>query len=66
MSAAFFNIDNRNLPRDLPNTEIFLQLFESGVTDSYDQTFRDFTISARLERLRHLDPPSCSVPKAKR
>ena len=56
MSAAYFNM---NRSRDLPNTEIFLQLFESGITDSFDQTFSDFTISARLERLRHVEPPVC-------
>jgi len=59
MSAAYFNM---NRARDLPNTEIFLQLFESGITDSFDQTFSDFTISARLERLRHVEPPVCPQP----
>jgi len=56
MSSAYFNL---NPKRDLPNTEIFLQLFKSGVTESFDQTFGDFTVSARLERLRHLDRPAC-------
>lgn len=56
MSTAFFNLHEK---RDIPNTEMFQRVFQSGVLESFDQTFRDFTVSVKLNRLRWIDPPSC-------
>jgi hypothetical protein len=56
MSAAYFNANEK---RDVPNFETFMQVHGSGVTESFDQTFGDFTVSARLVRLRKIDPPTC-------
>jgi len=56
MSSAYFNLFER---RDMPNTEVSLQLYKSGVTESFEQTFGDFVVSAKLQRLRRLDTPSC-------
>lgn len=55
MSSAYFNLFER---RDMPNTEVDLQLYKSGVTESFEQTFGDFAVSAKLQRLRRLDAPS--------
>lgn len=57
MSSAYFNLNEK---RDLPNSELFLQLHESGVIESFEQTFQDFRIAATLRHLRRLDPPDCS------
>lgn len=56
LSTAFFNLFER---RDTPTTEVFQQYHASGVTESFDQTFRDFKINVQLNRLRRLDPPKC-------
>ncbi len=58
MSTAFFNL-NEN--RDMPNTEMFQRLSQSGVLESFDQTFTDFTVSVKLQRLRWIDPPQCPI-----
>ena len=60
MSSAYFNLSKR---RDLPTTEVDMQLYQSGVTESFEQTFGDFTVSAKLQRLRKLDAPSCPQGK---
>ncbi len=57
MSSAFFNLNEK---RDTPNTEMFLQLYETGVTQSFEQTFNDFAVSATLKSLRRVDPPNCT------
>ena len=57
MSSAFFNLNEQ---RDTPNTEMFLHLNKSGVTQSFEQTFSDFAVSATLKSLRPLDPPHCT------
>ncbi len=59
MSSAYFNFYEK---RDVPNFEMFLQLSKTGVTESFEQTFRDFTVAATLERLRWLDAPVCPKP----
>ncbi len=59
MSSAYFNFFEK---RDIPNFEMFLRLSKSGVTESFEQTFRDFTVSATLQRLRRLDRPVCPTP----
>ena len=56
MSSAFFNLNEK---RDTPNTELFLQLYQTGVTQSFEQTFGDFTVGAKLSRLRRIDGPVC-------
>lgn len=56
MSTAFFNLHEK---RDIPNTEMFQRVFGSGVLESFDQTFTDFTVSVKLKRLLWIDPPSC-------
>jgi hypothetical protein len=56
MSSAYFNFYEK---RDLPNTEIFLQIYKTGITESFDQRFGDFIVSAKLQRLRRIDPPRC-------
>ena len=56
MSTAFFNLNEK---RDIPNSEMFQRVFGSGVLESFDQTFTDFTVSVKLKRLRWIDPPSC-------
>ncbi len=56
MSSARFNLYEG---REMPDTELFLQLHKSGVTESFEQTFSDFSLSARLIYLRYLDPPQC-------
>jgi hypothetical protein len=57
MSSAFFNLNEQ---RDTPNTEMFLQIYGSGVTQSFEQTFTDFAVSATLKRLRRIDAPTCN------
>ncbi len=57
MSEATFNINEK---RDLPNSEMFLQLHKSGVMESFEQNFQDFETAATLRSLRRLDPPDCS------
>lgn len=57
MSSAFFNLNEQ---RDTPNTEMFLKLYESGVTESFEQTFNDFAVAATLKSLRRIDPPNCT------
>lgn len=56
MSSAFFNLNEQ---RDTPNTEMFLKLYETGVTQSFEQTFNDFAVSATLKSLRRIDRPAC-------
>ena len=56
MSSARFTLYEG---REMPDTELFLQLHKSGVTESFEQTFSDFSLSARLIYLRYLDPPQC-------
>ena len=56
MSSAFFNLGEK---RDTPNTEMVLQLHETGIAQYFEQTFHDFAISATLTKLKHLDPPKC-------
>jgi hypothetical protein len=56
MSSAFFNLNEQ---RDTPNTELFLQLYESGVTQSFEQTFNDFEVAASLKSLRRVATPAC-------
>ena len=56
LSFAYFNLYDT---RDLPTTEVFEQYHVSGITESFDQTFRDFKLTAHLQRLRRLDPPVC-------
>lgn len=56
MNTAMFNLFER---RDTPNTEVFQHYYGSGIADSFEQTFRDFRISARLTRLKRIDPPKC-------
>lgn len=57
MSSAFFNLNEQ---RDTPNTEMFLQIYGSGVTQAFEQTFNDFAVSATLKRLRRIDTPTCN------
>lgn len=57
MSSAFFNLNEQ---RDTPNTEMFLQIYGSGVTQSFEQTFNDFAVSATLKRLRRIEAPACN------
>lgn len=59
MSSAYFNLFEK---RDIPNFEVFSRLSKSGVTESFEQAFRDFTVSATLQRLRRLDRPVCTTP----
>ncbi len=56
MSSAYFNLGEK---RDRPNFEMFLRLSKSGVTESFEQTFGDFTVSATLQRLRRVESPVC-------
>jgi len=56
MSQAAFNLFEK---RDTPSTEVFQQLHHTGVTEYFDQTFRDFMIGGRLQRLSRIDPPVC-------
>lgn len=56
MSTARYNLYEE---RDTPDTELFLQLHSTGVIESFEQTFADFTLSAHMVSLRHLDPPRC-------
>jgi hypothetical protein len=56
MSSAFFNLNER---RDVPNTEMQAELHDSGVTKSFEQSFGDFTVSARLTKLRRIEKPTC-------
>ena len=56
MSSALYNFYEE---RETPDTEVFLQLHKSGVTEFFEQTFSDFSISGRMVYLRYLDPPQC-------
>ncbi len=56
MSTAMFDLFER---RDTPNSEVFQQYHGSGITEFFEQTFRDFRISARLTQLKRLEPPKC-------
>ena len=56
MSTAYFDLNEQ---RETPNTEMLLQINDSGVTRSFEQTFDDFTISARLTKLRRIERPAC-------
>ncbi len=56
MSTAYFNL-NEN--RETPNTEMLLQLNDAGVTRTFEQSFDDFAISARLIKLRRVERPPC-------
>jgi hypothetical protein len=56
MNEALFNLNDK---RDIPNTEMFQRVFQPGVLESFEQTFGDFTVSAKLSHLRWIDPPSC-------
>jgi hypothetical protein len=56
MSSALFNLGEK---RDTPNTEMFVQLHETGIAQYFEQTFQDFALSATLVKLKHLDPPKC-------
>ena len=57
MSTARFNLYEE---RDTPDTELFLKLHNTGVMESFEQTFKDFSLSARMVSLRLLDSPQCS------
>ena len=57
MGEATYNLNEK---RDLPNSEMFMQLHKSGVMESFEQNFRDFEIEGTLQRLRRLDAPDCS------
>jgi EipB-like len=59
MGEATFNLNQK---RDVPNSEMFMQLHKSGVMESFEQNFQDFEIEGTLRRLRRLDAPDCSKP----
>ena len=56
MSTAQYNLHAEN---ETPDTELFLQLHESGIAELFDQRFDDFLLSAKIVYLRFLDPPEC-------
>jgi hypothetical protein len=56
MSQALFNLNEK---RDTPNSEMFIQLHDTGITQYFEQTFADFAISGTLVKLKHLDAPKC-------
>jgi hypothetical protein len=56
MSSALFNLGEK---RDTPNTEMFAQLHDTGITQYFEPTFHDFALSATLAKLKRLDPPKC-------
>jgi hypothetical protein len=56
MSAARYNLYEE---RDTPDTELFLKLHKTGVIESFEQTFEDFSLSAHLVSLRHLESLKC-------
>lgn len=56
MSTARYNLYEE---RETPDTELFLKLHKTGVIESFEQTFTDFSLSAHMVYLRHLDPPQC-------
>lgn len=60
MSVAYFNLGER---RDMPNTEMFMQMHGTGINESFEQTFTDSTLSAHLQRLRRVDPPNCGAKR---
>ncbi len=56
MSSALYNL---YAERETPDTELFLQIHEGGITESFEQKFDDFLLSAKMVYLRYLDPPKC-------
>jgi hypothetical protein len=57
LSTAVFNLGEMS---DTPKFELTGLLHESGVTESFEQRFGDFSISAKLTRLRGLPTPDCA------
>ena len=56
LSSALFNLREQ---RETPNTEMSVQLYESGIVQSFEQTFSDFAVSGTLARLKRLVHPAC-------
>ncbi len=56
MSSALYNLYAEH---ETPDTELFLQLHESGIAESFDQRFDDFLLSAKIVYLRYLEAPQC-------
>ncbi len=56
MNIARYNLIDE---RETPDTELFLKLSNTGVIESFEQKFEDFSLSAHMVYLRHLERPQC-------
>lgn len=56
VSTAAYNLGEK---RDVPNTETAIQLHETGIVENFEQTYFDYSLSARLSRLQRLPKPAC-------
>ena len=56
MSIARYNLFDA---RETPDTELFFKLNKTGVIESFEQKFDDFSLSAHLVYLRRLERPEC-------